>query len=240
MRKLSEQNKVVWRGVGKLLKCIPTCSVGMKMCINRTIPKWSLTKISLLDYFSGNPRWNWTGRSKRVSGSGIDISDRERGVLRGSLSLIEAVIYKRSFTSQGTLLAKLSEAHSESADWAENFEKTEEEFLREVCNSRLLEALQRHSLSDACRLGRRIVRDVLIRLLRNQGLVSRVSLARDMDLAEMKEKLSQAEENLLKRMEFNEEPEISWWRMCTDVSFLQFKEDGCEEHEIVDEERFTL
>lgn len=46
----------------------------MVMCISKAIPKWVLSEIFELDYFSSELRWNWVRLPSRDSGSGIGIS----------------------------------------------------------------------------------------------------------------------------------------------------------------------
>lgn len=59
-------------------------------------------------------------------------------------------------------------------------------------------------------------------------------------LKEMIEEIRRALEKLLKRVEGNEELEMSWWRIGADVFLLPFKEGECHEDQIVVEEQSSL
>lgn len=57
-RKYSEENRVMERCVGKLVKSDNTRSIGMVMGIGRAIPKFSFIERSELAYFSWDLRWS--------------------------------------------------------------------------------------------------------------------------------------------------------------------------------------
>lgn len=231
------QKTVVGKSVEKLVKSVPTRFVGMAMCISRAIPKWCAREICELDYFSAYLRRNWTGRSERSSEGGIDNGEGELVVPLDPFGLVGVGIFKRSFSSESTVLIALAEAHFESAEWAASFEKeaTKEEVLSEVCNNGVLRARLRQCLSDACSSAKRKARDELFQQVGYQRLVSRFAVSSDVDLKEKKEEIRQAQEKLLKTVEGSDELDMSWWRTCTDVSLLQFKSTGCEEEDEIGE-----
>lgn len=66
------------------------------------------------------------------------------------------------------------------------------------------------------------------------------SIASDSDLREKKDEIMQAEDKLLKTVSRCEKLEMSQWRRCTDVSFLQFKERELKKNEIFVGERSSL
>lgn len=56
------------------------------------------------------------------------------------------------------------------------------------------------------------MRDVLFQLLAYQRIISKLCLARDMDLPEKKNEVAEVQEKLLKNVEVNEERKMSSWR----------------------------
>lgn len=65
MRRYGEQNDVVGRSVGKLVKSISTRFAGIETCISRDITNRRLQNIPELGYFSAQLRRKWTGGSKQ-------------------------------------------------------------------------------------------------------------------------------------------------------------------------------
>lgn len=67
------------------------------------------------------------------------------------------------------------------------------------------------------------MRNVLFRLHQYQVLVSTFFMASDIDLKQKKEKITQAQGKLLRKVEGGKELDISQWRRYADVSLLQFR-----------------
>lgn len=61
-----------------------------------------------------------------------------------------------------------------------------------------------------------------------------------MDLREKKAEISQPKQKLLKKIEFSEKLEKSWWRDSTNVRVVQVREKDPEEDEIAVKETFSL
>lgn len=68
-------------------------------------------------------RWNWKERSEQRFGIGIDIGSGNVVVPLDLLCVIVVGIYKRSFTSNTTVLAELAEARFERDEWVASFKK---------------------------------------------------------------------------------------------------------------------
>lgn len=67
-----------------------------------------------------------------------------------------------------------------------------------------------------------------------------VSVARDVNLREIEEKIAQAQKKLLNRVEHSKELNMSCWRTCADVSLLQFWKREREKHKTVLKEQSSL
>lgn len=195
MRRCGEQNMVVARNVRKLVKNVPTCSVGIAIAFDKAILKRCLKEISVLDLFSENLRQKCTGHSERNSESRIVIGGGECVVLLDPASPLRVDIYRRSYASQSTVLGELVEARFESAENAAGFEKeaTNAGVFGEFCNSGVLKVRLRKSLSDTHSARDTTARYVLFLLLGYQRLVSKFSVSSDMDLREKNEEIPQAQ-----------------------------------------------
>lgn len=64
MRKHGEENRVVVRSVWRLVEWVAARFVGISVSTSSAIPKWGLSEISELDYFSEDVHQIWRGRSE--------------------------------------------------------------------------------------------------------------------------------------------------------------------------------
>lgn len=122
MRMYGAQNTVMGR-VGKLIKSVSTCFLGMAMCINKAPTKWVLKEISRPEYFSVDLHRNWTRHFGRSSEKGTDIGGGERVAPSNTFLLAAVGAYKRPFTFRSTVVVEFAEAQFESVKSAANFEK---------------------------------------------------------------------------------------------------------------------
>lgn len=116
MRTNDVQKMMVGRSVGKLVKHVATRFPEKAVCIGKTILSWCSIEISEIDYFSRHPRWNWTARSERSFGSGIETGGGELADPMNLFSMIGVGIVKQSYTSQDKRLLELFEPNSKSTE----------------------------------------------------------------------------------------------------------------------------
>lgn len=151
MRKYGVQKTAVGREK-KLENIVSTHFVTMTICINGTLPKRRLRKISERNYFIEGLPQNWTRRPLESFGTDMDSGGEVRMAPLDVSSLVGASIYRRSFMSQSAVLVGLAEAHFKSAEWAVSFDKgaTNVVVLREISSNGMSKAYRRKYLSDSC------------------------------------------------------------------------------------------
>lgn len=108
--------------------------------------------------------------------------------------LVEAGNYNWSHMSQSTVLVKLAEENSESVEWTVSLKTvaTIEKILIRVFNKVVLKTYLRQTLWSTCSVMRGAARDVLSQLPVCERLLSRYSVASNMDLREKKDELAKA------------------------------------------------
>lgn len=100
----------------------------------------------------------------------------------------------------------------------------------------MLKVGTRQLLTDSRCESMRTALDMMFQLPVFQKCISGFHVASYIDLREKKGEVAQAQQKLVKRVECMEVLEISWWRICADVSLFQFKECERKEEKIVAEE----